>query len=63
METALSLLESGRPVFPLDIIRTLRDQRAMMIQTTCQFRFMCEAILRVYREREESILQHHPQHC
>uniref|UniRef100_A0A8C7W1J8 protein-tyrosine-phosphatase n=1 Tax=Oncorhynchus mykiss TaxID=8022 RepID=A0A8C7W1J8_ONCMY len=45
METALSLLESGRPVFPLDIIRTLRDQRAMMIQTTCQFRFMCEAIL------------------
>uniref|UniRef100_A0A8C7MHA5 protein-tyrosine-phosphatase n=1 Tax=Oncorhynchus kisutch TaxID=8019 RepID=A0A8C7MHA5_ONCKI len=50
METALSLLESGRPVFPLDIIRTLRDQRAMMIQTTCQFRFMCEAILRVYRE-------------
>uniref|UniRef100_A0A8C7F407 protein-tyrosine-phosphatase n=1 Tax=Oncorhynchus kisutch TaxID=8019 RepID=A0A8C7F407_ONCKI len=63
METALSLLESGRPVFPLDIIRTLRDQRAMMIQTTCQFRFMCEAILRVYREREESILQHNPQHC
>ncbi|CAB1334660.1 unnamed protein product [Coregonus sp. 'balchen'] len=51
METALTLLESGRPVFPLDIIRTLRDQRAMMIQTTCQFRFMCEAILRVYRER------------
>ncbi|XP_042175287.1 tyrosine-protein phosphatase non-receptor type 3-like isoform X7 [Oncorhynchus tshawytscha] len=34
METALSLLESGRPVVPLDIIRTLRDQRAMMIQTT-----------------------------
>uniref|UniRef100_A0A674EIJ4 protein-tyrosine-phosphatase n=1 Tax=Salmo trutta TaxID=8032 RepID=A0A674EIJ4_SALTR len=63
METALSLLESGRPVFPLDIIRMLRDQRAMMIQTTCQFRFMCEAILRVYREREESILQHHLQHC
>uniref|UniRef100_A0A8C7VZU7 protein-tyrosine-phosphatase n=1 Tax=Oncorhynchus mykiss TaxID=8022 RepID=A0A8C7VZU7_ONCMY len=55
METALSLLESGRPVFPLDIIRTLRDQRAMMIQTTCQFRFMCEAILRVYREREEKM--------
>eukprot|EP00063_Salmo_salar_P082720 XP_014057555.1 PREDICTED: tyrosine-protein phosphatase non-receptor type 3-like [Salmo salar] len=53
METALSLLESGRPVFPLDIIRMLRDQRAMMIQTTCQFRFMCEAILRVYRERGE----------
>ncbi|XP_062322056.1 tyrosine-protein phosphatase non-receptor type 3 isoform X2 [Osmerus eperlanus] len=53
METALSLMEQGRPVFPLDIVRTLRDQRAMMVQTTCQFQFVCEAILRVYREREE----------
>uniref|UniRef100_A0AAY5L4A6 protein-tyrosine-phosphatase n=1 Tax=Esox lucius TaxID=8010 RepID=A0AAY5L4A6_ESOLU len=53
MEMALTLLESGRPVLPLDIVRTLRDQRAMMIQTPCQFRFVCEAILRVYRERGE----------
>ncbi|KAJ8004931.1 hypothetical protein DPEC_G00141410 [Dallia pectoralis] len=51
MEMALTLLESRRPVLPLDIVRTLRDQRAMMIQTPCQFRFVCEAILRVYRER------------
>ncbi|CAG11918.1 unnamed protein product, partial [Tetraodon nigroviridis] len=34
METALSLLDRGRPVFPLDIVKTLRDQRAMMVQTT-----------------------------
>ncbi|XP_029927903.1 tyrosine-protein phosphatase non-receptor type 3 isoform X2 [Myripristis murdjan] len=51
METALSLLDKGRPVFPLDIVKTLRDQRAMMVQTTCQFQFVCEAILRVYKEK------------
>ncbi|XP_014862598.1 PREDICTED: tyrosine-protein phosphatase non-receptor type 3-like [Poecilia mexicana] len=53
METALSLIDAGRPVFPLDIVKTLRDQRAMMVQTTCQFQFVCEAILRVYKEKEE----------
>lgn len=34
METALSLLDEGQPVFPLDIVKTLRDQRPMMVQTT-----------------------------
>ncbi|XP_035989563.1 tyrosine-protein phosphatase non-receptor type 3 [Fundulus heteroclitus] len=53
METALSLMDEGRPVFPLDIVKTLRDQRAMMVQTTCQFQFVCEAILRVYKEKQE----------
>ncbi|XP_051813369.1 tyrosine-protein phosphatase non-receptor type 3 isoform X3 [Acanthochromis polyacanthus] len=53
METALTLLDEGRPVFPLDIVKTVRDQRAMMVQTTCQFQFVCEAILRVYREKKE----------
>uniref|UniRef100_A0A671UJE1 protein-tyrosine-phosphatase n=1 Tax=Sparus aurata TaxID=8175 RepID=A0A671UJE1_SPAAU len=38
METALTLLDAGQPVFPLDIVRTLRDQRAMMVQTTL---FVC----------------------
>ncbi|KAM8870843.1 tyrosine-protein phosphatase non-receptor type 3 isoform 2-T4 [Spinachia spinachia] len=53
METALTLLDGGRPVFPLDIVQTLRDQRAMMIQTTCQFQFVCNAILRVYKGEQE----------
>ncbi|KAF3691910.1 Tyrosine-protein phosphatase non-receptor type 3 [Channa argus] len=52
METALTLLDKGQPVFPLDIVKTLRDQRAMMVQTTCQFQFVCEAILRVYKDKE-----------
>lgn len=34
METALNLLDEGRPVFPLDIVKTLREQRPMMVQTT-----------------------------
>lgn len=29
----MCLIESGQPVYPLDIVRTMRDQRAMMIQT------------------------------
>ncbi|XP_061774324.1 tyrosine-protein phosphatase non-receptor type 4 [Nerophis ophidion] len=50
METALCLMECGQPVCPLEIVRTMRDQRAMMIQTPSQYRFVCEAILRVYEE-------------
>ncbi|XP_038044567.1 tyrosine-protein phosphatase non-receptor type 4-like isoform X3 [Patiria miniata] len=50
METAMCLIESNQPVYPLDIVRTMRDQRAMLIQTTAQYRFVCEAILRVYMD-------------
>lgn len=72
----MCLIESGQPVYPLDIVRTMRDQRAMMIQTPVsiratrsratrslivrinnltfcvqsQYRFVCEAILKVYEE-------------
>ncbi|XP_026872433.1 tyrosine-protein phosphatase non-receptor type 4b isoform X2 [Electrophorus electricus] len=50
METAMCLIEHSQSVYPLDIVRTMRDQRAMMIQTPSQYRFVCEAILRVYHE-------------
>ena len=33
METAACLIESNEPVYPLDLVRTMRDQRAMLIQT------------------------------
>jgi tyrosine-protein phosphatase non-receptor type 4 len=33
METAMCLIEANEPVYPLDIVRAMRDQRAMMIQT------------------------------
>ncbi|MBN3306537.1 PTN4 phosphatase, partial [Amia calva] len=50
METAMCLIECNQPVYPLDIVRTMRDQRAMMIQTSSQYKFVCEAILKVYEE-------------
>ncbi|KAJ8003586.1 hypothetical protein DPEC_G00149880 [Dallia pectoralis] len=52
METAMCLIESNWPVYPLDIVRTMRDQRAMMIQTPSQYRFVCEAILKVSAKLE-----------
>ncbi|CAI2348016.1 unnamed protein product [Caenorhabditis sp. 36 PRJEB53466] len=48
METAACLVESNEPVYPLDIVRTMRDQRAMLIQTPGQYTFVCESILRAY---------------
>lgn len=51
METAMTLMEKEKPVYPLEIITLMREQRAMLVQTSCQFTFVCEAILRVYRER------------
>lgn len=32
METALCLMEASEPVYPLEIVKTMREQRAMMIQ-------------------------------
>ncbi|TRY84566.1 hypothetical protein DNTS_001311 [Danionella cerebrum] len=51
METALTLMEKEKPVYPLEIISLMREQRSMLVQTSCQFTFVCEAILRVYREK------------
>ncbi|XP_028557539.2 tyrosine-protein phosphatase non-receptor type 3 isoform X1 [Podarcis muralis] len=50
METALCLIEKSQPVYPLDIVRKMRDHRAMMVQTSSQYKFVCEAILHVYKE-------------
>ena len=50
METALYLIEANQPVYPLDLTREMRDQRASMIQTPHQYRFVCQAILKVYKE-------------
>jgi len=50
METALCLIESNQPVFPLDIVRQMREQRLGMIQTISQYQFACEAVLYAYDE-------------
>ncbi|XP_049863028.1 tyrosine-protein phosphatase non-receptor type 4 isoform X2 [Schistocerca gregaria] len=50
METAMCLIEANEPVYPLDIVRAMRDQRGMMIQTAAQYRFVCESVHRAYSE-------------
>lgn len=42
METAACLVESNEPVYPLDIVRTMRDQRAMLIQTPVRLLIFCK---------------------
>lgn len=49
METAMCLIEANEPVYPLEIVRTMRDQRAMLIQTSSQYKFVCEAIVKVHQ--------------
>lgn len=50
METAMCLIEANQPVYPLSKVRQMRDQRAMLIQTATQYKFVCEAILKVFSE-------------
>merc|ERR1719422_2138954 len=50
METAACLIEANQAVYPLDLTRTMRDQRPAMIQTPSQYKFVCEAISSCYKE-------------
>ena len=34
METAMCLIEANQAVYPLDIVQQMREQRAMLIQTS-----------------------------
>lgn len=44
METAMELIEKDQPVYPLEIVRRLRDQRAMMVQTAVKFLYVSSLI-------------------
>jgi len=50
METALCLMEQNLPVYPLELLKTMRDQRARLIQTTIQFSFVLQAIYDIYQK-------------
>lgn len=39
MDTALALMEAKEPVYPLDIVQAMRDQRASMVQNVVCFVF------------------------
>jgi len=51
METAVCLIEANEPVYPLEILATMRTQRALLIQTSEQYKFVCSAILRAYQSK------------
>ncbi|KAL1458006.1 hypothetical protein WDU94_008182 [Cyamophila willieti] len=50
METAMCLIEANQPVYPLEICRQMRNQRAMMIQTPSQYKFVCSCVHHAYTE-------------
>ena len=50
METAMCLIEANEPIYPIEILKSMRDQRAMLIQTSSQFIFVCNAIYKVYKD-------------
>ncbi|XP_065315923.1 tyrosine-protein phosphatase non-receptor type 4-like isoform X2 [Gordionus sp. m RMFG-2023] len=50
METGMSLIEAYQPVYAWEIVKVMRDQRCMLIQTTSQYKFVCEALLKVWKE-------------
>uniref|UniRef100_A0A182Q480 protein-tyrosine-phosphatase n=1 Tax=Anopheles farauti TaxID=69004 RepID=A0A182Q480_9DIPT len=59
MDTALALMEVREPIYPLDIVQAMRDQRPCMVQNVSQYRFVCECICAAYlqqvaKEREAS---------
>ena len=49
MESAACLMEANQAVYPLELTRTMRDQRPAMIQTPSQYKFVCESISTVYK--------------
>ncbi|KAK0420190.1 hypothetical protein QR680_014559 [Steinernema hermaphroditum] len=50
METAACLVEANQPIYPLDIMKTMRDQRATLVQTETQYVFVCQAIMKAYED-------------
>ncbi|XP_034831989.1 tyrosine-protein phosphatase non-receptor type 4 [Maniola hyperantus] len=49
-ETALELLARRQPLYPLDLVRTMRTQRPMCIQNASQYKFVCESIQAAYSQ-------------
>ncbi|XP_022117971.2 tyrosine-protein phosphatase non-receptor type 4 isoform X2 [Pieris rapae] len=49
-ETALELVARRQPLYPLDLVRTMRTQRPMCIQNASQYKFVCESIQAAYSQ-------------
>ncbi|GIX81886.1 tyrosine-protein phosphatase non-receptor type 4 [Caerostris darwini] len=51
VETALAYMDADEPIYPLELLKTMRNQRVMMVQTAIQYKFICEALLKAYNDR------------
>ncbi|XP_015911559.1 tyrosine-protein phosphatase non-receptor type 4 isoform X2 [Parasteatoda tepidariorum] len=51
METALGYMDADEPIYPLEFVQKMRDQRVMMVQTVVQYKFICEALLKAFNDR------------
>lgn len=51
METAMCCIEANEPIYPLELLKTMREQRGGLIQTLSQFKFVCSAIIKIYIEK------------
>jgi tyrosine-protein phosphatase non-receptor type 4 len=40
MDTAMALLELQSPIYPLELVQTMRDQRASMVQNAVSIELM-----------------------
>ncbi|XP_026327235.1 tyrosine-protein phosphatase non-receptor type 4 [Hyposmocoma kahamanoa] len=49
-ETAIELISRRQPLYPLDIVRSMRTQRPMCIQNVSQYKFVCESIQTYYSQ-------------
>ncbi|XP_058055013.1 tyrosine-protein phosphatase non-receptor type 4 [Anopheles bellator] len=55
MDTALALMEAREPIYPLDIVQAMRDQRPCMVQNVGQYRFVCECICAAYLQQATKV--------
>lgn len=49
----MCLMENNLPVYPLEILKAMRDQRARLIQTPAQFTFVLHAIYEIYQKENQ----------
>lgn len=65
METALCKIEVLEPIYPLDVVRIMRDQRGMLVQTPIQYQFVCESVVKAYEDDyvDIELSSHTPTHA
>lgn len=56
MDTAISLLNVNEPVYPLDIVKNMRDQRPSMVQNVVSVHDFVKQRVDVYVLRANDIL-------